>query len=131
MKISLLDHWLRNVAPWTRYCFSQFFIVYYGQPHCFFCGFDASDFYLVFVTREKLSSHFWMQFWTRLFVVLLPCWQLVAVGNQLLLVYQLLELLLWGNMLFRDTYRFLSDRYSNLFLGSHWKMIFVGIQISL
>ena len=66
--------------------------------------------------REKLSSHFWMQFWTRHFVVLLPCWLLVVVGNQLLLVYQSPELLLWGSVLFIHTDMVISDSYTDFCL---------------
>lgn len=109
----------------------QLFIVYCGQPNWFFYAVDVNEFYMVSVNREKLLSHFWMQFWTRHFVVLLPCWLLVAVGNQLLWVYQLLELLLWGTMLFRHTNIFVAIytpisfrtslenylcRYSNIFV---------------
>lgn len=63
-----------------------------------------------------------MQFWTRPFVVLLPCWLLVAVGNQLLLVYQLLELLLWGTVLFRHKYLH-AWKIHQLSLGPYLKII--------
>jgi hypothetical protein len=103
-------------------------IAYFSAFHCVV---NVSEFYIVFLNREKLLPHFWTKFWTQhCTVLLLPCWLLVAEGNQLLLVYLLLEPLLRGNMSFRHTDLFIFYRCT-AFLGSQRKIISVGIQIFL
>ena len=79
---------------------------------------ECEWFYMVCVNRVMLLLHFWMQFWAKHFVVPLPCWLVVAVGNQLPLVYLLLVLSLPGTMLFRHKDildMFICDREDNFF----------------